>query len=70
MVLLAFKPTPPTLPATLPLKVSGTVPARKTLPSVGVATEAVMGAVSSRVKLTGLPVEMLPALSVAVAWIV
>src|SRR5437660_1766889 len=40
------------------------------LPLAGVLTVAVVGAVLSRVKLTALPVKLLPALSVAVGWIV
>src|SRR5881394_1667758 len=59
---------PPELSATLPLKFAGTVAARKELPPAGVVTEAVLGAVLSRVKLTALPVKALPTLSVAVAW--
>ena len=70
VVLFALRPTPPKLSAPTPVKFAGTVPARKIVSSAGIATEAVLGAVSSRVKLTGLPVKMLPALSVAVAWIV
>ena len=45
-VLLAFKPTPPLLSAALPLKMAGTVAARKLLPA-GVVTEAVVGGVQS-----------------------
>ena len=37
------------------------------LPFAGVVTDAVVGAVLSRVKLTDAPVAVLPALSVAVA---
>ena len=70
VVLLAFRPTPPVLSATPPLKIVGTAPAWKMFPPDGVATEATAGAVSSRVKVTALPVKALPALSVAVAWIV
>ena len=40
---------------------------RKELPPAGVVTEAVAGAVLSRVKLTAVPVKALPALSVAFA---
>ena len=54
------------LSATLPLKLAGTVAARKLLPPEGVVTEAVAGAVLSRVKETALPAKALPALSVAV----
>ncbi len=67
MVLLAFRPTPPALSATLPLKLAGTVPARKKFPPAGVVTEAVIGGVLSSAKLTALAVKALPALSVAVA---
>src|SRR5689334_10818824 len=64
VVLFALRPTPPLLSATLPLKVAGTVAARKVLPSAGVATEAVAGAVLSSVKLLARPVKPLPAISV------
>ena len=56
--------------ATLPLKLAGTVADRKELPLTGVVTDAVDGAVLSSVKLTAVPVKVLPAASVAVAWIV
>src|SRR5437588_510540 len=61
---------PPLLSATLPLKLAGTVAARKELPPAGVVTVAVVGAVLSRTKLTAVPVNGLPSLSVAVAWMV
>ena len=67
MVLFALRPTPPKLSATLPPKFDGTEADAKELPSAGVVTDAVMGAVSSRVKLTAAPVKALPALSVTVA---
>ena len=67
VVLLAFWPMPPVLSATLPLKVAGTAEAWKKFPPAGVVTEAMAGAVSSRVKLTALPVKVLPAMSMAVA---
>src|SRR5437870_3587576 len=70
VVLLAAKPTPPLLSATLPLKLVGTAAARNELPLAGVVTDAVVGAVLSSVKLTAVPVKVLPALSVAFAWIV
>ena len=46
VVLLAFKPTPPLLSAALPLKMAGTVAARKLL-AAGAVTEAVVGGVQS-----------------------
>src|SRR5436190_516572 len=61
---------PPALSATLPLKFAGTVAARKELPPAGVVTDAVVGAVLSRMKAMALPVKELPALSVAVTWMV
>ena len=67
VVLLAFRPMPLVLSATLPLKAVGTADAWKKLPPAGVVTEAAMGAVSSRVKLMALPTKVLPALSMAVA---
>ena len=67
VVLSALRPTPPLLSAALPLKLAGTVVARKELPLAGVVTDAVAGAVLSSVKLTALPVKVLPALSVAFA---
>src|SRR5207248_3173043 len=67
VVLLAARPTPPLLSATLPLKLAGTVAARNELPLAGVVTDAVAGAVLSSVKLTAVPVKVLPALSVALA---
>ena len=67
VVLSAFRPTPPLLSAALPLKLAGTVAARKELPLAGVVTDAVAGAVLSSVKLRALPVKVLPALSVAFA---
>src|SRR5205085_9500525 len=68
VVLLALRPTPPVLSATLPLKLAGTVLARKLLAAAGLVTVAVVGAVLSRVKLTAVPLKVLPTLSVAVAW--
>src|SRR5437764_688540 len=70
VVVLAARPTPPLLSATLPPKLAGTVAGRNELPAAGVVTEAVAGAVLSRVKLTAVPVKVLPAASVAVAWTV
>src|SRR5205823_1963025 len=70
VVLLAARPTPPLLSATLPLKLAGTVLARNALPPAGVLTDAVPGAVLSSVKLTAVPVKVLPTASVAVAWTV
>ncbi len=70
MVLLTFRPSPPVLSATLPLKLTGTVAARRMLPPAGVVTDAVVGTVSSNWKLTALPVKLSPPMSVAVAWIV
>src|SRR5437763_764415 len=70
VVLLAARPTPPLLSATLPLKLAGTVAARNALPLAGVVTEAVAGAVLSSVKLTAVPVKVFPALSVAFGWTV
>jgi len=68
VVLSAFKPEPLAFAsAALPLKVAGTVDARKVLPAAGVVTVAVAGAVLSNVKVTALPAKVLPALSVAVA---
>ena len=69
VALLAFSPTPPVLSATLPMKARGAAVAWKIFPPDGVVTAAVTGAVSSRVKLTALPVKALPALSMTVAWI-
>ena len=66
-VLLEFRPAPPGLSATPPLKLAGTVAARNEPPPAGVVTDAVAGATLSRVKLTTLPVKVLPSLSVAVA---
>ena len=66
-MLLALRPTPPLLSAALPLKLAGTEAARKAFPLAGVVTDAVAGAVLSSVKLTALPVKVLPALSVAFA---
>src|SRR4051794_9192013 len=66
VALLAARPTPPALSATLPLKLAGTVAAAKELPLAGVVTDAVVGAALSRVKLTAVPVNILPSLSVAV----
>ena len=67
VVLLAARPTPPLLSAALPLKVAGTAAAWKEVALAGVVTEAVAGVVLSRVKVMALPVNVLPALSVAVA---
>jgi hypothetical protein len=66
VVLLAFRPVPPLLSATVPLNVAGTVAAVKLLPAAGVVTDTV-GAVASSVKVMAVPVKVLPALSVAVA---
>src|SRR5919201_6668102 len=66
VVLLAARPTPPLLSATLPLKLAGTVAARKRLPLAGVVTDAVAGAVLSRVKVMAVPAKVFPARSVAV----
>src|SRR5438105_3124694 len=65
VVLLAFRPTPPVLSAALPLKVPGTVAARKPLPPTGVVTLAVVGAVFSNVTavLAGDAVLLNPAAS-------
>ncbi len=70
VALLANMPTPPGLSATVPLKLAGTALAWKKFPPDGVVTDAMTGAISVRVKLTALPVKVLPALSVDVAWIV
>jgi len=67
VVLLAFKPTPLLLSATLPLKFAGTAAVWNALPFAGVVTDAAVGAVLSNVKVTAVPVKVLPALSVAVA---
>ena len=67
VVLLAARPAPPPLSATLPLKLAGTPAAAKELPPDGAVTEAVAGAVLSRVKLTAAPVKVLPSLSVMTA---
>ena len=66
-MLLALRPTPPLLSAALPLKLAGTEAARKALPLAGVVTDAVAGAVLSKVKVTAVPVKVLPTLSVAFA---
>ena len=47
VVLLAFRPTPPLLSATLPLKLAGMVAPRNEPPLAGVVTDAVIGAVIS-----------------------
>ena len=70
VTLPAFRPPPPVLSATLPLKFAGTVAARKIPPAAGAATAEVTGAVSSRVKLAAVPGKTLPTRSVAVAWMV
>jgi hypothetical protein len=49
VALFAFRPEPVELSATLPLKLAGTVAARKKVPFPGVVTEAVIGAVESLV---------------------
>src|SRR2546427_13126353 len=67
IVLLAFRPTPPLLSAVLPVKLAGTVAARSALPAAGAVTEAVIGAVSSKVKVTALPVKLFPTILVAFA---
>ena len=70
VVLLAARPTPLLLSATLPPNVAGTVAARK-LPEAGLVTDAVVGAVKSMVTLKAAEAaETLPAASVAVAVIV
>jgi hypothetical protein len=64
VVLLAARPTPPLLSATLPLNVAGTVAARRELPLAGEVTEAVAGAVVSTVMPFELVAEeRLPAVS-------
>src|SRR5438067_2445525 len=70
VVLLAASAAPPLLSATLPLKAAGTVAGRNERPPAGVVTVAVAGAVLSRVKLTAVPVNVLPTASVADAWTV
>ena len=67
VVLFAFRPAPPLLSAALPLKVAGTVAARKVLPSAGVVTEVAVGGALSSVKVMALPVKVFPTLSVAFA---
>ena len=67
VVLLAFRPTPPLLSAVLPVKLAGTVAARSALPAAGAVTEAVIGAVLSKVKMTALPVKLFPTVLVAFA---
>ena len=67
VVLLAFRPAPPLLSATLPVQLAGTAAAWKALPLAGVVTDAVAGAVLSSVKETAVPVKVLPTLSVAFA---
>src|SRR5437867_1507391 len=67
VVLFAPRPPPPALSAALPLKLVGTPAVAKMLPLTGVVTEAMIGAVLSKVKVTALPATELPALSVAVA---
>jgi hypothetical protein len=62
-VLFTFRPTPPLLSATLPLKLAGTVAARKTLLFAGVVTDAVAGAVESFVTVV-VVLPRLPTLSV------
>ena len=66
-MLLAFRPTPPLLSAVLPLKLAGTVAGRNALPFAGVVTDAVIGPVPSRMKVTAVLVAVLPTLSVAFA---
>src|SRR5947199_10145758 len=58
---------PPLLSAALPLKLAGTVAAENVVPDTGVVTDAVAGAVLSKVKVIALPVNVLPDLSVAFA---
>src|SRR5438552_223874 len=70
VVVFALSPEPPALSAALPLKLAGTVAGRKALPAAGVVTEAADGTVLSSVKVTAVPVKLLPVLSVAFAWIV
>src|SRR5262249_2757135 len=66
VVLLALRPTPPVLSATLPLKLVGTLlrapvmAVYERLPA-GVVTVAVAGAVLSRMKVTAVPLKVLPA---------
>src|SRR5947208_1903155 len=59
VALLAGRPLPPLLSATLPLKLVGTVAVRRMLPVSGAVTEAMAGTVSSRVKETALPLKAL-----------
>src|SRR5947208_1108661 len=68
VALLEFRPTPPLLSATLPLKLTGTVAARKELPFAGFVTAAVAGAGRASVKLTAVPLTLLPTVSVDLAW--
>src|SRR5438093_13342520 len=70
VVLLVFRPDPPLLSAALPLKLDGTVADPKVPPFAGAVTDAVTGAVLSRVKLTAPLVNVLPTMSVAVAFTV
>ena len=70
VVLLAARPTPPELSAALPLQLAGAPAAPYVLPLAGVVTDAVIGLVLSSVKVTTAPVNVLPALSVAVAFTV
>src|SRR2546426_12468056 len=67
VVLLAFRPTPPLLSAVLPVKPAGTVAARNALPAAGAVTEAVIGAVLSKVKGTALPGKLFPTVLIAFA---
>src|SRR5258707_598270 len=70
VVLSALRPLPLELSAALPEKLAGTSAALKVLALTGVVSEAVIGLVLSSVKVTAVPVTVLPALSVAVAVIV
>src|SRR5947208_1588977 len=66
VALLEFRPTPPLLSATLPLKLTGTVAARKERSEERRVGKDGMGGVLSRVKVIELPLKLLPTLSVAV----
>src|SRR5207248_734849 len=70
VVLLALRPTPPLLSATLPLNLAGTLLGPNERLPPGLITEVRTGAVLSRMKLTAVPVKLLPTRSVAVAWMV
>ena len=70
VVEFALSPPPPALSAAEPAKTAGMVDAVYAEPFTGDVTDAVIGAVLSRVKVTAVPVRVLPTLSVAVAWTV